>query len=287
MELITKFAQVLTYVKERNDAPMYNLTGEKNPGYDIILKYEQLEEKDGIISKKEINVERDQPISQGEPGIKYYDFEIKYFNYSKVMGLERPNDVYFNPTTWKKDAKGNFIGPPPKEVNYQISKAKEFVNDPKNKKMWEHYKLGKINRYYGRDVTSEAISGDPESGLILLNKLRNFENIIIVGNGQSGAGKTAALISRTTNGINYPGLLPCISNKLIKPKDSYDDNTQYFEFATVKLINLYLILDDNLSEINKMKAEHYWPYNIKLFETDEDGQTFDTVTWQAYEDVIK
>jgi hypothetical protein len=23
------------------------------------------------------------------------------------------------------------------------------------------------------------------------------------------------------------------------------------------------------------------------FETDEDGQTFDTVTWQAYEDVVK
>jgi len=269
MELITKFAQVLTYVKERNDAPMYNLTGEKNPRYDIILKYEQLEEKDGIISKKEINVNRDQPISQGEPGIKYYDFEIKYFNYPGVIGLERPNDVYFNPTTWKKDVKGNFIGPPPKEVNFQISKAKDFVNNNKNN--LEHYKLGKINRYYGRDVTSEAISGDPESGLILLNKLRNFENIIIVGNGQSGAGKTAALISRTTNGINYPGLLPCISNKLIKPKDSYDDNTQYFELATVKLINLYLKLDDNLSEIDKMKAEHYLPYNIKLFETDEDG----------------
>jgi hypothetical protein len=270
-ELITKFAQVLSYVKERNDAGTYGLEGEKNPRYDIIIKYEQLEEKDGIVSKKELDIKRDHPISLGDPGIKYYDFEIKYFNYPKVIGLQKENDVYFNPTTWKKDVKGNFIGPPPKEVNYQISKAKEFVNDPKNKKMWEHYKLGKINRYYGPKVESKQIAADPECGLILLNKLRNFENIIIVGNGQSGAGKTAALISRTTNGVNYPGLLPCISDKLIKPKDSYDDKTQYFELASVKLINLYLKLDDNLNEINKIKAEHYWPYNIKLFETDQDG----------------
>jgi hypothetical protein len=34
-------------------------------------------------------------------------------------------------------------------------------------------------------------------------------------------------------------------------------------------------------------------YNVLLaiptgeFETDEDGQTFDQVTWQAYEDIVK
>ncbi len=269
-ELISKFAQVLTYVKERNDAPTYNLTGEVNPRYNIILKYEKLVEEKGIIKKAIEDISRDKPIEKGDPIIKYYDFEIKYFNHPQAIGLQNPSGVYFDPSTWTKDNKGDFIGKPI-NTNFTIEKAKADVLKPENKKYWEHYKLGKINRYYGRDVKSEQISNDPESGLILLNKLRNFENIIIVGNGQSGAGKTAALISRTTKGENFPGLLPCISNKLIKPENNFDENVQYFYKASVKLINLYLKLDDKLDEISKMTADHYYPYNIKLFKTDGDS----------------
>lgn len=274
MELIGKFAQVLTYVKERNDAPSYKLTGKQNPRYEIILKYEELEEDEtGQIIKKIRKIPQAYPIKLNDtPGIKFYDFEIKYFNYPAAIGMTNPNEVYFNPVDWPKDKNGDFIDAPTK-TNFQIEKAEEFVRA--NPKHIEHYYLGKINRYYGSEITSDDISSDPQCGLVLLNKLRNFENIIIVGNGQSGAGKTASLISRTTKGKNYPGLLPCISNQLIKPIEPKaevpTDEVQYFEVATVKLINLYLKLDDKLNDINSMKPDHYWPYNIKLFDTDEDG----------------
>lgn len=270
-DLISKFAQVLTYVKERNDAPSYNLSGKVNPRYNIVLKYEKLVEENGLITKTIENVAREKPIAKGDPELKYYDFEIKYFNYPNVIGLKNPNEVYFDASTWKVDEKtGDFIGKPTK-TNYTIERAEQFVSENENKKYWEHYKLGKINRYYGRDVKSEEIAADPECGLILLNKLRNFENIIIVGNGQSGAGKTAALISRTSKGENYPGLLPSISNQLIKPEEDFDENIQYFNKASVKLINLYLKLDDKLDDISKMTPDHYYPYNIKLFKTDENS----------------
>ena len=273
MDLIGKFAQVLTYVKERNDAPSYKLTGKQNPRYEIILKYEELEEnQEGQVIKKIKQIPQAFPIRQDTPGIKFYDFEIKYFNYPTAIGMTNPNEVYFNPVDWPKDKNGDFIDPPTK-TNFQIEKAEEFIKA--NPQHIEHYYLGKINRYYGSEVTSESISSDPQCGLVLLNKLRNFENIIIVGNGQSGAGKTASLISRTTKGKNYPGLLPCISNQLIKPIEPKAevpaDEIQYFEVATVKLINLYLKLDDKLDDISSMKPDHYWPYNIKLFDTDEDG----------------
>lgn len=273
MDLIGKFAQVLTYVKERNDAPSYKLTGKQNPRYEIILKYEELEEnKEGQVIKKIKQIPQAFPIRQDTPGIKFYDFEIKYFNYPTAIGMTNPKEVYFNPVDFPKDKNGDFIDPPTK-TNFQIEKAEEFIKA--NPQHIEHYYLGKINRYYGSEVTSESISSDPQCGLVLLNKLRNFENIIIVGNGQSGAGKTASLISRTTKGKNYPGLLPCISNQLIKPIEPKAevpaDEIQYFEVATVKLINLYLKLDDKLDDISSMKPDHYWPYNIKLFDTDEDG----------------
>jgi hypothetical protein len=273
MELIGKFAQVLTYVKERNDAPSYNLSGKQNPRYEIILKYEELEENEqGQVIKKIKDIPQAYPIKlKDTPGIKFYDFQIKYFNYPTAIGMKEPDQVYFNPVSWPKDGNGDFIGPPA-NTNFQIENAERFVKDPKNKNHIEHYYLGKINRYYGSEVTSESISSDPQCGLVLLNKLRSFENIIIVGNGQSGAGKTASLISRTTKGKNYPGLLPCISNQLIRPQAQvHADETQYFEVATVKLINLYLKLDDKLNDISSMKPDHYWPYNIKLFDTDEDG----------------
>ncbi len=263
IELMSKFAQVLTYVKERNDGYMYGLKGQLNPRYKINLSYNKLTEASGVISNENEIVYRDKPIKIGDPEIKYYDFEIEYFNYPHVIGLTNSGDNYYTPN---KNNKYNFnMNQSLKDISNIKSKT-DLINNK-----WEKYNLGKINRYYGSEVTSEQIAEDAECGMILLQKLRNFENIIIIGNGQSGAGKTASLISRTTNGVNYPGLLPSIANKLIKPTTKFDDKTQYFETAYVQLINLYLKLDDNLDDINKMKPEHYLPYNIKLFNTNVDG----------------
>jgi hypothetical protein len=243
IKLMSSHAQVLTYVKERNDANRYNLNNKINPRYKIEIKD----------NKKDVYKNCNDPSKGSEPKIKYYDFNISYFNEPNRIGFKNDDDAY---------------------TNYNQTTAEEFVNDRTNIKKWEHYKLGKINRYYGWNMTSEEISKDLECGLILLEKLRRFEDIIIVGNGQSGAGKTASLIGFMDGKTHKHGLLPNLANQLINPEQESKDsnnNIQYFYKATVKLINLYLNLDDNLNNIEDMELKHYYPYNIKLFDKNDDG----------------
>ena len=251
MESIKKFAQVLTIVKERNDAELYypDNPDDINPRYEIELTQTIYKDKDGIIEQVTEPVPRNKPISTSStPEIKYYDFAIKYFNYPKVIGLEDENKIYYDPSS--------------KSYNFNLAKAKKFVKDNPNKV--DKYMVGKINRYYDAKTTSEQISNDPECGLILVEKLRKGENIVLLGSGQSGSGKTATLIGRTTNGINYLGIFPCIVNKLIKPLNNSEAGVQYYTKATLKCINLYVKLGDKLNDMNTMKPEYYLPYNIKL-----------------------
>ena len=304
IKLISKSAQVLTYVKERNDAALYNLPDKYNPRYDISLSYDEITIQDGILKKKEIPVSRDYPINFTEPPrLNFYDFKIKYFNYPHVIGLTNKSKPYFDTLSWQPNTNRTvtkpelYIGAPPTEVNFQIAAAEKFVEDH-SLKYSENYYLGKINRYYGNKISSADISKDPQCGKVLLQKLRNFEDIIIVGNGQSGAGKTASLISR---GKDHPGILPCLANQLLdstynnvantkqetshpqqksEPNDDHIEDydctiknaksdgavkIQYFDKARVKLINLYLNLSDNLVEVIDMKQAHYLPYNIVLY----------------------
>jgi hypothetical protein len=240
-ELMISSAQVLTYVKERNDAgALLNLDGagntlnsnSKNPRYNITL----INDNKKIETTKELNYKL-------ETKINYYDFKIEYFNHYESIG-------------YKAD-------------KYDHEKAIKFVND--NKQYMETYNLGKINRYYSNTVKSEEIAKDPECGLILLNKLRKFENIIIVGNGQSGSGKTAALLGFKTDITGYQaGLLPELSKQLIEPDNSDEDNKiQYFTSATVKLINLYLDIDDN-DDINTFANNP--KYNVKYIKLYNDDK---------------
>ncbi len=151
---------------------------------------------------------------------------------------------------------------PTEPYKFNLDVAKTFINDEANSKYKEEYNMGKINRYYGYNILPKDIVQDYEGGKILIEKLQNFENIIIIGNGQSGSGKTAALISRTTNGISYPGLLPCIANSLIKNDEN--KNKQTFNKVNLKLINLYWNLSDELDDINKVSETFYHPQNINL-----------------------
>ena len=254
--LMKSSALVLTYVKERNDAGSIFTNDDNdnqlsltttNPRYTIFLN-----DTDFLTSKsiEDKNVEE----------INYYDFKIKYFNYPTELGY----------TIGSKNP-------------YNHKKATEIVNDKENEHYFETYNLGKINRYYSNTIKSEQIAKDPECGLILLNKLRKFENIIIVGNGQSGSGKTAALLGfDDIYNINQPGLLPELSKQLIDPSPSDESKTtQYFNSATVKFINLYLNLDDT-DDINDFNRTKYKVSNIQLYEND----TTNKVTYNNSKDEV-
>jgi len=254
MDIIGKYAQILTYVKERNDGITLGTSKNAqdiNPRYKIELFSESVIKDKDVLKNQFVKAETNEPPNTVNTivSLNYYNFSIKYFNYPNAIGLDDFNVVY----------SGTKLPDGTKKYNYNHIKAKETVD--KHNQLVEQYHLGKINRFYGGQIKAEDISSDTECGKVLLEKLRRFENVIIVGNGQSGAGKTSALVSlTTTNGQNFPGLLPCLSNQLLIP----DKNNVSFVKAKVKLVNLYLKLSDRLDNIDKLGASDYFPYNIRL-----------------------
>jgi hypothetical protein len=199
--------------------------------------------------------------------LQYYDFQINYFNYPLKIG-----DYIWDETNKKCK---NVLGKKTKtELSYKDyqTNAKSVVTG--NSYLNEKYFMGKINRYYGGNITATDIANDPECGNVILKKLQSFENIIIIGNGQSGSGKTSTLISlhidaTTTTPAkpakDIPGVVPCIANKL--PNLKLDGTDKKFTFATLKLINIYVKLSDKLTYIEDMNKDYYYISNIKLNNT--------------------
>jgi len=249
-------ASVLTYVRERNDTYTKD---QSNPRY--------------IIDKGPIEQQiKEAKLYSNRPMINFFDFKFKYFNYPKRIGIKNDTDPY----------KGN----------YKHEDAVNFTNNNNNQKYFETYNLGKINGYYKASVDPTNIANDPFCGLVFLDKLRKGENIIIVGNGQSGAGKTASLINRydPSTKTDYPGILPNIAKEMIPVNLKLEQNTtyqtafeklpdhdreKYFYEAELKMINVYMYLNNDLSDpasLNKMKSNHYLPYYIKI--NDDNSFTF-------------
>ena len=264
MDIIGKYAQILTYVKERNDGIKLGTSKSAqdiNPRYKIELFSESVVKDKDVLKTQFVKAETDDPPNTVNTivSLNYYNFSIKYFNYPNAIGLNDFNVVY----SGTKSLDGT------KNYNYNHTKAIDTVIA--HNQLIEKYNLGKINRFYGGQIEAKDISSDIECGKVLLEKLRRFENVIIVGNGQSGAGKTSALVSlTTTDGENLPGLLPCLSNQLLVP----DENNVSFVRAKVKLVNLYLKLSDKLDNIEKIGASDYFPYNIRL--KDPSGNDIET-----------
>jgi hypothetical protein len=239
-DIIMNDAQILTYVKERDDGYMYGYS-DNNPRYDIKLTKDSY---DSSGNSTEINIVKQQSVSNIDNNIQlsYYNLRINYFNYPHVLGLIDKNGLY------NRD-------------NFNIDNAIKIVNAPNNNKLIESYTLGKINRYYGHNINASDISQDSEFGKNVIKKLKNFENIIIIGNGQSGSGKTSALICLDIPGKYEPGILPNIANQLLPKTPLIDVN---FNRVRVKLINLYVKLSDSLKEQTDITDDKYFLYNIQL-----------------------
>ena len=207
----------------------YILNNSKN---ELILTYVKERGEIGELDNPRYNIltKKNYPINQKiDETIDYYDFIINYFNY--------PNNLN------KKD-------------------KKDIVDN--NKLLIETYNLGKINQYYDKKIQAQHIVDDGLCGKTLLKKLNNFENIIIIGNGQSGSGKTSTLISLyDKSGKKIEGVFPILAKKLISGNKNFT-----FKIAELKIINIYLKLSDKLnsdtSNINTLEYDDYYVYNIKL-----------------------
>ena len=79
------------------------------------------------------------------------------------------------------------------------------------------------------------------------------ENVIIIGNGQSGSGKTASLIYLQKDTKDIEGILPKILNKLNKT----------YNRINIRLADIYLNWDSKLNNVEKITNKHYMVKPIK------------------------
>jgi hypothetical protein len=124
----------------------------------------------------------------------------------------------------------------------------KFNNKPlSNYTKKEHYYLGVINKYYDKE-NIQYTATDNDCGSKMLQKIINGEDVIIIGYGQSGSGKTSELIMNTAT--NTPGLLPKTLNEI--PIKMTNDEYK----LEVDFIDIYL----NWGYINSMNyitRNHY------------------------------
>lgn len=278
LNFFKKNSNILTFVKERNDASLFNYDQRTiNPRYHILAPYNSKDSRSIV-----------ELITEDNPDIKYYDLRLNYFNEPKVIGLESNDQQYYDENklnSYITTNSGDFNEDDlynDKIYNYSQNKAEQYVENNQDK--IETYNFGSINGYFHSHHTTQDITNSSNCGKILLNKIINGEDIIIIGYGQSGAGKTSTLInlSKTIEGetIETPGLLPSIAKQLINPniqnlltcptakdyKVNIENlsNTNYFTLAKCKIINIYTKLDDNLIGIENFKDINYLNYSINL-----------------------
>ena len=163
----------------------------------------------------------------------------------------------FNPknnTSFFKDLKLTYKNCPEKVgfvngVLYNPAKAIQDLLDPINQSKEEKYNLGKINGFY---LDNDEVIDDPNCCGLLLDKIDRGENTIIVGNGQSGSGKTASLVYLAYG--DQQGILPTILNKL-------DDSYVKIE---IRLADIYFNWDPNLKSVGNIVHKHYMVKPLKL-----------------------
>jgi hypothetical protein len=151
----------------------------------------------------------------------FNDLKLEYINSDKKVGIKTNN-----------------------EYNHEL--AVENLKDGKK----EYYNLGKINGYY---KTNDEIINDPNCGELLINRINNGENVIIIGNGQSGSGKTASLIYLQKDTKDIEGILPKILNKLDKT----------YNTINIKLADIYLNWESKLNNVENITNKHYMVKPIK------------------------
>jgi len=178
-----------------------------------------------------------------------FKFDVSNINYaSGGTSVDAQGKKIFNPnneTSFFKDLKLTYQNNPTKvgfgPTGYDDTLArKQLSEDPKTIK--EKYNLGKINGWY---ENNEQVTDDPNCAGILLNKIDRGENIIIVGNGQSGSGKTASLVYLPYGDVQ--GILPTILNSL--------DNS--YTLIRVRLADIYFNWDPNLKAVKDIRHKHY------------------------------
>jgi hypothetical protein len=134
------------------------------------------------------------------------DKQIGYVNgtYDHNFACKQIDDIYINEQV-KKDtkAKKDELAEKAKQIRKPKQIKQMEIDEPLEKTKKEFYYFGPYDKIFDIGDDNKYIADN--STEIFLDKLKNWENICVIGLGQSGSGKTSTLIYR--NDTNEYGII--------------------------------------------------------------------------------
>lgn len=186
--------------------------------------------------------------------IEYYNKNSSVLSFIKVrQDTDKSNPRFDIKPTQNNGLIVNYYNFPGKLGSGKDNEVKPIVTqEMKDNK--ETYLIGPINKYFDKQsITNEDIAKDKLCGETIKIKIEAGENIVVIGNGQSGAGKTSTLINlfNTTTNKNEPGILPIICSNLNKD----------FNKIVIRMLDIYINYDNvlwnkNENLQNEIKQKH-------------------------------
>jgi len=175
-----------------------------------------------------------------------------------------PNDTALIIKYWNSDVKVLYDGP----KNDGTVKSEDFTKlkaDAGGKQ--ETYYIGPITGYFPASSNNNTIAKNIAIYKNITTKLLNFQNVIVIGNGQSGSGKTSTLVFLNKNG-GQEGIIPIMCNG--------KEMLAKFDRLTVRAVEVYVKYDATIENYSDIKENHYFVQNLRYEDSDIDSQNSST-----------
>jgi hypothetical protein len=226
--LIKKICPIYTFVKVRQDTKIPNPRYEVKPRIDIKESYTE----EGSNDQDDIAL------------------TITYYNSDKSLPFADPQD----PEGGKQlaqEGKFNKGASPTALVDFQENATKET------------YYIGPVTQFFQASSKNPTIAKDIAIDKNITDKIVDGNDVIIIGNGQSGSGKTSTLVylrNKDDDTKSDEGIIPIICNgqKL----------HEAFDRLEVSAVEIYVKWDETIEYYNEITSSQYFVQNLRL--TDDD-----------------
>ncbi len=182
-------------------------------------------------------------------------------------GSNDPDDIALTITYYNSDKSLPFVDP---QIDKAGAKEGKFVStapsttlvDFRSGATVENYYIGPVTGFFSASSNNATIAKDITVDKNITDKIINGNDVIIIGNGQSGSGKTSTLVylRDNVNNNNVDGIIPIMCNG-----EKFHEN---FEKLEVSAVEIYVKWDENIKAYTEINSSQYFVQNLRL--TDQD-----------------
>jgi hypothetical protein len=126
----------------------------------------------------------------------------------------------------------------------------------------ETYYIGPVTGYFTSSANNVTIARDVVIDKNITQKIIDGKDVIIIGNGQSGSGKTSTLVylRDNENNIEIDGIIPIMCNG--------DSVHRTFNRLQVSAVEIYVNWDNSIHNYRDIKRDQYFIQNLRLKDSD-------------------